>query len=252
MIGGFPRNIIMVQGIVPMTTTNPACTFTDDDDRLLQQLNLLPAGQNSPLPRNQQSSNVVKVMNPAFAPAFITLADANAMGWNPNQQIPFKLHAGLGLLDGNGGIFRDAKDVFDSEVFWAHTSVYGYEGSEGSDRDPDTESLEQGVTPKRTGIYLGGVSGLYVEVIRESAQPNLEAHLSAERIAAGQSEYWRWIGGITAHELGHAPGDQSIDADHNEGELMIRDGLPINAIRSQESFGETTISRFRKAEKWNE
>lgn len=244
------QNYVIVSGLVPTNFGNANCQLRDDDDQFLSQLGLLPTGQNSPLPRDQLGYETVEGIRRCYTPAFIEITNANGIpGLNTRKQMPFKLQAGLNpYLDGDGGIFSNAKDVFDSQLFWANTLVFGYQAEDSADGDPSTERPEEGISAKRESIYTGGVSIVYVETIRDAVDTVLRGDSTVQN---KQTEYFRRLYGIAAHENGHLPGDQSAETDHAEKGLMHEDGLSLSD-KPELDVEPVTIKRFRNAQRWAE
>jgi hypothetical protein len=163
-------------------------------------------------------------------------------------QYSFRLQAGLGLFDGNGGIFDDVKDVNDSELFWSQTLTFGYQPDAAEDADPGDERPLRGITAKRDGIYRGGVSVVYLEMARESAESTLAGGSSVQ---FKQNTYFAWLHGTAAHEIGHGPGDQSEAADHAELALMHPDGSALTSA-PEFDFAPAAIKRFRGTKRWSQ
>ncbi len=246
-------NYLVVPGNIPAHTVGMEAQLRDDDDRFLAELSLFPPGQSSPLPRDQLSGETVNGVRAAFFPAYVEFVDANAIaGLNPRRTIPFQLHANMSVLDGNGGIFNNAKDLYDSKLFWAHTAVFGYEPRMSEDGDPDrVEGLKKGVTAKKTTLYHGGVSAIFCETVREEAA-NLGLYLNQGDTLKARNEYNGWLWGTVAHECAHAPGNQSEGQDHAEDNIMIEGGSIMDVNRPQDSFSTETIKRIRVTKQWAE
>ncbi len=236
---------VVLKGNVPSSIVGQAFTIVDDDDKFLAQLGL-PA----PLPRNQYHEDIIKGIRPKYAPAYIQVEDANTLGWNARQTIPFKLNATTpDSLTGN--VFGDAKDLTDKKVFWAFTVTIGYQPDDGRDHDPETEGLLKGGGAKYgIGNASFGYAAIYIESIREgtvellSKMPPSTLNNTAVRQQIVDS-YNSWLLGVIAHEIGHSTGADSAGQDHDEGGLMT-DG----AARIQTDFSAPTINRFRNAEMW--
>jgi hypothetical protein len=195
------------------------------------------------------SDDTVQGVRRCYTPAFIEIVNANLVsGLNPRTQIPFRLTAGVGLLDGNGGIFNNAKDLYDSQLFWAHTLVFGYQPDTSSDADPSTERPEEGVTAKREGFYVGGVSAVFVESVREVTGSVLAG---GTPVPYKQANYYGRLYGTAAHEIGHAPGDQTAAEDHAEQGLMHEDGIGLSSTPELE-VEAVTVKRFRNTQRWSE
>ncbi|MGI8966128.1 MAG: hypothetical protein ACR2H1_08600, partial [Limisphaerales bacterium] len=59
-----------------------------------------------------------------------------------------------------------------------------------------------------------------------------------------RQEYTNWISGVAAHEIGHSPGRQDANLDHEEDDLMNAQAQKITP------FAPKTIKRFRKTSSW--
>lgn len=244
---------VIVYGLVPSSAKGQSFKIKDDDDNSLSELGL-PAS----IPRNQYHSDIIKAIRPSFAPAYIQVEDAFALEINPNQTIPFKLNASA--YSPSGSVFNDAKNLTDSAVFWAVTVTFGYQeasylGFTDVDGDPDTENYERGSTPKLR--YVGstfGFTAIYTEAVRERAFGWLEPQSSIVHKATmadplekqkAIEQYYDLLNGTIAHEIGHHPGSQSEEDDHDEGGLMDGSGPLITT-----PFTAKTIRRFRNATSW--
>jgi hypothetical protein len=254
----FAGDKIVVNGSVSPSVKGKSFRIVDDDDHFLTELGL-PA----PLPRNQMHADDIAGIRSSFAPAYIDVVDANAnAGWNPTERqiVPFKLYDPLTptVLT----VVNNKKDLVDRPEFWAHTVTFAYQGEVNlygikfdRDLDPDGAPLLAG-TPKVPFVnWSSGYSGVFLEVIRDSAFLYLEMD-SPERRAAKLSspiqmekiknELRDLILGTMAHEIGHSPGGENEDENHEEEDLMRDGGSSINT-----PFSPASIRRFRGAVQWS-
>ena len=212
----------------------------DDDDRFLSTIGLASA-----LPKDNESPNIVQSIRPVFFLAYIDVTNANAMNLNPRKRISFKRNVALNKFDIYGDVFADGKDVSDSTGFWAHTLVFGYQPSSTKDLDPNNEHPDFGISPEPTLAYQAGISVVFIEIIRDTAIDQLVANQNLPQFYLNyRTEYTNWISGIAAHEIGHSPGRQGPDDDHNEDGLMNAAGQAIT------SFSAKTVRRFRTVSSW--
>lgn len=242
-ITGTPGNSVIGQ----------AFTIVDDDDFYLAEV-----GLSDPLPQDGSNATYINAIRPKYAPAYIEVEDANALGFNPNKRIAFKLNEKtIGI--GNVSHFDNAKDLNDTQFFWAHTLVFGYQAQaeinllgDGGDGDPNGEPPMLGGTPK-TGISKNqseGYSVIFMEAVRdqEISSPIPENILNNQQSMDGYND--RFVGtllGTVAHEIAHSPGEQSAGSDHAEEGLMREGGARIDV-----DFSGASIKRFRKALGWSE
>ncbi|MBC2596128.1 hypothetical protein H5P28_17810 [Ruficoccus amylovorans] len=254
---------VVVKGNPGSSAVGQPFALVDDDDFYLVEAGLPPA-----LPQNQNSASIVEAIMPKYAMAFIEVIDANSLGLNPNQVIPFKLNEAVILPAGTGSDFDDAKDIQDSMYFWAHTLVFGYQAPTGAtsislldgelviivggDRDPNEEPFLMGGTPEGNLAINNsyGYSVVYMEAIREEeiGSPLSTGILNDPQSMAGYRErYMGRLYGTSAHEIGHEPGLESESSDHSEGGLMRAGGARIDV-----DFSPLSIKRFREAQQWSD
>ena len=235
---------VVVKGTVPSSAVSQSFTIVDDDDHFLAQL-----GLGDPLPRHQTHADTIAAMRARFAPAYIQLEDANELGFNPNQTITFGLNEEVDSA--LGSVFNNAKDLSDSEKFWAITLVFGYQPQTSADHDPLSEGLLKGGTSKfNLGNSSFGFSVVYIESIRESTLDFIEGvsgifFNNPALMQQAVDEYYNQLYGTAAHEIGHNPGGQSEQQDHDEEGLMQEGGAGIDV-----PFSPSTIKRFRDANQW--
>ncbi|MCI0746639.1 MAG: hypothetical protein L0Y58_14660 [Verrucomicrobia subdivision 3 bacterium] len=252
IIGSEFITLLEIGGVPPAVQAGTAVKLYDDDDRFLTSDPLYPSDlnlQSPPLPLNSRSAEFVQTNQARFAPAYIQLVDANALGWNTQSTISFKRHADAALVGGAFDAGNQQLKGTDRPEFWAYTVVFGYQSSSLDDGDPDTESSLDGITIKK-GIAPNGYSVIYVEAIRDQVfGPVPNASFTVPLSVAGlRRSYHGEIYTTIVHELGHAPGDTSGISDHREGGLMKRD--PTNSELLE--FGPATVKRFRSAARWAE
>ncbi len=238
----FTGDQVVVKGTVPSSAVNQSFTIVDDDDRYLAQFGLPPS-----LPRNQHHEDIIKGIRSKFAPAYIQVEDANALGWNTRQTINFQLNSystGLGYPT-----FTAAKDLNSKTVFWARLVVCAYQAESISDADPSTEDAKLGSTPySALGNVDFGYSILFMETIRDDAFRFLSLLPYVDTVAANKAikNLNEQLLGTCAHEIGHGPGNLGASAEHAEGGLM--DGESGGNIN--QNFKPATINRFRNVDQW--
>jgi hypothetical protein len=194
------------------------------------------------------STNKVRGMASAYAPAFIQVADANQAGWNTSRTIPFfKNKDVFDFLF--TGVFDSAKNVFDSSTFWAHTVTIGYQPDFSEDRDNNNENPLLGVTPENPLTDAAfGYSAIYDETIRDYAYEIFRADQYQPSIYPNiERYYYGLLFGIIAHETGHAPGKRGEGDDHAEKGLMKQYGDQIAV-----DFSPQSIKRFRTSKSWTQ
>lgn len=214
----------------------------DDDDKYLAELGLTPI-----LPKGSQNGEIVSGIMAKFAPAYIQVRDANALGMNPRTIIPFKGNAEWDIF-GNSHLTA-AKDLTDAPDFWTHELIFAYQAKVDHDNDPTSDSYDLGKIPKNSQLLGGssfGWSAIFLECIRESAIGNPDPKFIRFDKGRYRKTYINELLGAIAHELGHSPGGQTETSDHNEEGLMKVGAAPID----REDFSPPTVLRFRKATKW--
>jgi hypothetical protein len=160
------------------------------------------------------------------------------------------------VLDfGLSSVFDDAKDLSDRDLFWQHTVVFGYQPAETEDADPDSELPTLGETPENPAAIPPweplGYSVIFVENIRDWAWKGTPDGLFtvANRLKR-QTEYWSYLHGIVAHEIGHAPGRNGESTDHAEGLLLQKGWVQFSPNALGARFAPQTMTRFRSASRW--
>jgi len=250
----FDDDDVIVTGTPGPTAVGKTFKIYDDDDKYLSDLGL-PA----PLPKNGDHAAIVNGIQGKFAPAYIQVEDANALGWNPRQTVPFYLNApGAGALGAN--VWDGAKDLPSStDKFWTWLVVYGYQPSDpiwhwidpnAVDGDPDSEDSQKlGLTPFHVWGARFGYSVVYVETTRDAEFGKITVDLQNPQVAAEYTKrYWSILLGTTAHEMGHGPSNQSNGEDHAELGLMKEGMTPISGFDSD--FTPKTLLRFRERTTW--
>jgi hypothetical protein len=157
-----------------------------------------------------------------------------------------------------GGPFNSMRDLTDSDTFWTHTIVFGYQPGVSEDGDPGVEDPVLGLTREYTVLIQPRVSAVYVETIRDSiAEPDRLGGTSGwtvglpARDEGYRREYWSWIFGTAAHEIGHYSGPNDEDRDHDEGGLMKKGGDSLGTT-SENQFSPETIKRLRRVKSWSQ
>jgi len=257
---------VIVTGLVPTNLVNASCILRDDDDLYLADQPLYPSTlglQSPPLPLNSRSSEFVegiglaKGLRHAYLPAFIEVIDANALGWNGQMTIPFRLNQKPVNLDtssyfDNGNLSLKGAD---HSVFWAYSVVFGYQADESQDGDPNAaepEPLKGGSPYSRTTGDSYGYSVIFAEAIREQAfrlvaNPSTFATQDpVERQRLRERYYYDEFFSVVAHEIGHAPGQFGEDPDHLEDGVMASGAGSISGA----GFSPKSIKRFRTGITW--
>jgi hypothetical protein len=230
-------NYVVVSGTIPSSAIGSPAQLRDDDERwvALADLPRLPMDGHS---QSQQfiegftpskSSKPVPGIAPAYAPAFISVIDANTVGWNTRRTVPFHLN----------------KDLVDSPLFWAYTATLGFQPDYSEDGDPDREDYILGLSgesPITASSF--GFSAVYVKTISDYAIEYVAGHSSDG--VQNQRAYFLWLIGNVAHGLGHAPGKGFENlTDHAEKGLMQKGGDKITS-----AFKAVSIRRFRTSSSW--
>jgi hypothetical protein len=242
----------------------------DDDDQYLSDDPLYPSLltlQSPPLPALPEVGFFINAAQSKFGEAYITLVNANVMGWNTTVIVPFKRYEYAFLLGGTV-VFDDGNLQLkgaDRPDFWAFSVAFGYQaGSDiagvpsgyGEDGDPDTEEPLRGVTPKAASIFEPfGYCVIYVEAIRDHAfsqrphDPIPPHHFNLpEKKQFLTGRYLQRLYGVIAHEIGHAPGRQSENADHEEDNVMQKEGAELDST----VFSPASLKRFRSVASWTQ
>lgn len=238
----------------------------DDDERYLandsplyESLVNLPS---PPLPASGRSGEFINAMQFRFDPAYIKLVDANALGWNATQTIPFRRNAPAVDLIGNSVFDAGNLDLKgdDRPEFWCFSVGFGYQPGAGGDGDGHEEIPLSGGTPQTSPWLVGdnnrpfGYCVVFLESIRDyefgvgriARDPDPARFKDPQKASLLRSEYLGWIYGVIAHELGHGPGRQSEAADHDEESLMRKGGSNID----DEGWAAKTLRRFRTSPSW--
>lgn len=244
-----------IQGIVPSMPDGTAVRLYDDDDQYLANDPVYPSTLNlpsPPMPANGRSGEFVQAIRADFAPAYILPIDANALGLNLTQTIPFRRNSEIGRLNSPfdaGNLDLKGKD---RPEFWAYSVVIGYEPSTSEDGEPDSEEVLLGIcSDDWKPSTLSGFAVAYIEGNRDKAWGLNRTDVQLNEIgfvnafaATYQDFFLNRLYGTIAHEIGHSPGGSLID--HWEGGLMKVGGDPID----QNVFAGKSIARFRAASKW--
>jgi hypothetical protein len=245
-------DVFKAGGITSTQLVGQSFTLTDDDNRF----NTLHGWQELPLDNTHAA--VLQPVRAKYAPAFIEIIDANAVGLNPNRTVTFKLnesaegHA-INLIP---DVYNDSLDVEGTEFFWAHAVVFGFQPKASTDGDPGVDNPPYGGTPftlAADGWTSLGYSAIYVESHREEIMnremPNLvfdpALFFAAEAVTDRSSKYTRLLLGTIVHEIGHGP-TTGPDDDHNDGGIMAGG----TTVYVDSDFSAASISRFRNTKEW--
>ena len=235
-------------GAVPFGTT---AQIYDDDDVYLSNHPIYPSlvTQQSPsLQGLHHISQFLDTNRTRFAETYITLVSANAMGWNTQTIIPFLRHAEAGLVNGPFDSGNQQLKGTDRSEFWSLSLMFGYQAARAEDGEPNEEAPLAGVTRKSLGGILHSFCVVYTEAIRERIFSRVAPQLFTlpNDAKSLNAQYLEDLYVVMAHEIGHAPGGQSGQADHAEDLVMKAgsDGV------SRASFSGKTIRRFRNTTQW--
>ena len=225
----------------------------DDDDQYLVNDALYPslvALQSPQLPADSRSGEFVTNMRPSFAAAYISPVDANALGWNTSQTVPFKRNAGLGVTSSP---FHQNLQLRgnDRAVFWAYSVVFAYQDDPSEDGEPDDEEPNLGInadddaTTTLDGfcvVFVEGVRDKVWGIDRDGITVSASQFYVSQPAALYKSLYLDRLYGVIIHEVGHAPPGPLLQFDHSERGLMQAGGsLPsTDSHRKRGGIGRRT------------
>ena len=156
-LNGRASTTVEIFGAPAGLTNGQPVKLYDDDDRYLANHPLYPSNLglvSPPTPAFHHVTPFISAAQPKFAAAYLTLVDANAMGWNTQPNIVFKkAESGYSVF---GTVFDNGNLQFkgtDRPEFWAWSVVFGYQSDKTDDGEPDAETPLSGTTPK-TSPYL--------------------------------------------------------------------------------------------------
>ena len=184
-------------------------------------------------------------MKSRFRSSFIEVKDATS--YNPNKLIAFKANEDAFPTN---TILDDARDLTDTPSLWVCTLVAAYQGSEDVDLDPNgiDETSRLGETSGFNGNDQFSV--VYVETCRETYWSVFLSE-DAQKLQNNRIRLGKFIVAASCHEIGHHPGTQSEEQDHDENKLMSKSMVDVSATSPESSiFSPKTILRFRKAKRW--
>lgn len=195
-----------------------------------------------PLPRtdlvNQQMQNYFKT-------AFLEVKDfgdyniQKYVSFLPNEDV-FSIFTTLND--------KKEQNISDKNSLWVCHLIAAYQGPMDSDIDPSgsNESIRLGETADHGGISH---SAVYVENCRETYHGVITGTTGDQaRIRLN-----KWIVATASHEMGHQPGTQSEEEDHEEGKLMSASTDDVSTVFPEKAvFSPQTILRFRKSNRWSE
>ena len=243
---------LQIQGVPPGGTVGTPVQMYDDDDQYLTNDPLYPSLLTLQSPSVPALHHVIPFLHTnqwRFAEAYITLVDANAMGWNTQTTISFHRHADVGTGSPFDAGNLQLKET-DRSTFWAFSVVFAYQGPQSEDGERDNEAPVAGVTPELFGVVLQPYSAVYLEAVRERIffgvpPPNFTLQNEAENL---KKQYLDDLYVVMAHEVGHAPGRQGGGADHSEGGIMKAGADAVSRL----GFSARTLRRFRSATSWTQ
>lgn len=213
----------------------------DDDDRSAGTTML----DGSDLLAFYAHGNVINdTLKKKYAPAYIEIEEApHTAGYNTRPTIPFQINAGQLNLFTSLNDHQDMRGK-DRETYWYHFVVMAYQytpgptpiiNTVGGDNDPNGESgLDGGTIGDSVQPYI---SVIFLERLRDSFDGSRDDGDLLEKVN-------NRIDQVTAHEIGHAPGNGN-DEDHAEGGLM-GDGA------DGAEFMPATLYRFRSTSQWQQ
>lgn len=281
-------------GLPGLASVNRNCKIYDDDYNYLANDPLYPSPYlNLPsplLPMDRPATSiginlnmttyVIQKIRKAFFPAYIDVLDTATMTPSPNQTIRIPFKRNIAEISGaHYGGFPSAIEAFgwdligkDSGPFWCYRIVFTHQGDSNDDSDPFSEDISptEGETVERQWWDFGGptaqsrgYSVIHLENIRDTEFAGVapSQFLSAAASTSVRSSYFRRIYGVTAHEIGHAPGRRNGALDHGEGELLSIGGkslwadAPVSKLASpyeRPGFSPASIIRFRKSLSWTD
>lgn len=255
--GGRTITTVQIDTLVPANAIGVSGKLYDDDDRYLANDALYPSlvGLQSPqLPSDSRSGEFVLNMIPSLSAAYIVPVDANSLGWNTTQTVPFKRNSDM---IGSSSPFHQNLQLrgTDRAAFWSYSVVLAYQDDESEDGDPNGEEPNLGINADDdVTTTLDGFCVVFVESVRDKVWGigREGVGVVASQFAVPQqatlfrSLYLDRLYGAIIHELGHAPSGPIFEFDHSEGGLM----QPGGSLTSNDSFSAKTVRRFRTAVKW--
>jgi hypothetical protein len=250
--GGRSFTELEVDEVVATTSIGLSAKLYDDDDQYLADDSPLYPSilglPSPPLPALDYAGPCLITNQWKFASAYITLVNANTQGWNTTQTNPFKRHADVGLTSSPFDAGNQQLKGKDRPEFWAHTVVFGYQGLPKEDGEPNEEATLLGATRKSLGGLFHCFSAIYVETIRDNEFGQIPPGVfqAANEREGLRNRYLEQLYVTIAHEIGHAPDNQSESTDHAELGVMTKG--TVGAAR--QGFTPRTIQRFRSTERW--
>jgi hypothetical protein len=236
VVGNTANSLVADSVIITGTPSDAAVlgksyTLVDDDEYGL------PSGWIPLMPRfNIITNDVIS----KYSPAYILIVDASA--YNTNNTVPFVLNEDLSSsysFYSNYSDVRQSADLSTTATCWEHLVTVAYQPDRPEDDDPGSEGGLNGGTLKP--VFLQSFSVIFLETIRDSEDFSLRNPVMQ---SVGQTLFLQDVAKVTAHETGHAPGNQTEAQDHAEGGLMS-DGASGN------TFTAPSLLRFRKSQTWN-
>ncbi len=237
---GISPYFVSVPDSYPNVPLGPGFRLYDDDDFGLVD---------PPLPRLDLVNEQLKSY---FRPAFVEVVDA--IDFNPpnRREVPFHVNEdvstnGYGM---SSTVVANVKDLQDRKACWVCPVTAAYQGPQTEDKDPNSdESTLYG----ETATYgADDHSTVFVEACRELFEVSLRDPKS-ETVSAANVRLGKWISASLGHEMGHQPGHDSADSNHNEGGLMSAAMDGVSSITPENAeFRPVTVRRFRKSNRWSE
>ena len=265
-LNGRAGTTVEILGVPSGLSNGQTARLFDDDDRYLaNDLPLYPSNLGlaaPPVPALAHVTPFLQAAEPKFAPAYLTLVDANSKGWNTISTVPFKRqepgHSIFGTVFDNGNLQLKGAD---RPEFWAFSVVFGYQSTASDDGEPDEEIPLSGGTPETRvptvpeQLYIAvGYSVGFLENIRDyefgrrgNSPPRPGDFIHPIRAPDLANQFIQRMYAVLAHEIGHPPGRRSESDDHDESGIL-ETGAPQSL--AGDSFSPKSIARFRRATNW--
>jgi hypothetical protein len=233
-------HVVSVAGNHTSVPNGSSFRLYDDDDFGLDA---------PPLPRNDLVDDLMKSF---FRPSFIEVTDSG--DFNTRKTVPFRKNDDLqtsSLLHPSNTVVNSSKDLTEKDALWVCQLTAAYQFETTEDGDPNSEDATYGGTRQFLDYDH---STVFVENCREAYNDQflLVAEQGSNPAIGDQARMnlGNFIIATAAHEMGHHPGALSVNDEHSELGLMRDGGVLLNSPQ-EEKFTASTISRFRKSQKWS-
>ncbi|MCF6237633.1 MAG: hypothetical protein L3J79_02265 [Candidatus Marinimicrobia bacterium] len=213
--------------------------IVDDDDGYAVEVGISPL-----LPQDGNSASIIEGISHVYREAYIEVVDAIESSGNPDKTVPFKSHVALGYTPPSLNLHQK-----DEPDFWCFAVFFAYQ-ADNKDRDPAGSNFAAfGVTIKNSwDLRTDGFTKIFIETIRDQVIPPIYNDAILARPESLKNEkkiFQNRLYSIIAHEIGHSPGRQTPDGDHNEMGLMDEEAYDLSV-----PFTPATIKRFREVKSW--